>query len=604
MKQIITRLALLTAVICASPAAFAYDCIVDDFCYNLDKTAQTATVTYRSTIASSNNSFYKKSIYSIPQTIKYYGVEYTVTSIGEYAFKGCTNITDMILASTSITSIDNNAFDGCTGLTGLNFPKCLTAIGESAFTGCTALEAIHLDKTQLATIDNSAFYGCSGLTLVYLPETLTAIGNYAFQKSGITEITIPDAVTTLGNRVFKECTGLQAVTLGKAITTIGNNTFNGCTSLAAVTARGSLTSIGAYAFYGCTALTNHSSMFSKTLTTIDDYAFAGSGIHTVTIPESVTTIGNKAFAKCSTLRTINYDAVNCTTVGSDVFSECPKVEYLGIGKTVTDIPSGIFSNLPISYCDLVIPDNVKTIGSSAFRGCGFSSVTLPDNLTTIERFVFADCERLKSVVIPETVTAIGNYAFYNCARISSVVIPNAVTSVGAGAFENCTELTSATYNAENCTKFGTDIDQVFKGCDKLATLYLGKDVKSIPEYAFYNANNVTELYCAAPTPPTPESMSLSGFNKQKCTLYVPQGSVDLYKANYSWKEFYNITEYDGVDDITVDSDSDNADTLYRVYNLQGVQVADGIRQSDLADILPHGVYILVSPSSATRKVSL
>lgn len=602
MKQIITRLALLTAVICASPAAFAYDCIVDDVCYNLDKTAQTATVTYRSNIASSNNSFYKKSIYSIPQTIKYYGVEYTVTAIGEYAFKGCTNITDMMLASASITSIGDYAFEGCTGLTGLTIPKCLTEIGKYAFDGCTALKDMLLDKTQLATIGNYAFYGCSGLTLVYLPETLTAIGDYAFQKTGITDITIPDAVTTLGKSVFKECTGLQAVTLGKAITTIGSNTFNGCTSLIAVTARGSLTSIGAYAFYGCTALTNHSSMFSKALTTIDISAFAGSGIGTVTIPESVTTIGKEAFAKCSRLRSINYDAVNCTTVGSNVFSECPNVEHLGIGNKVTDIPSGIFSNLTNIINDLVIPDNVKNIGSSAFRGCGFRSVTLPDNLTAIERFVFADCEYLESVVIPETVTTIGNYAFYNCARLSSVVIPNAVTSVGAGAFENCTELTSATYNAENCTKFGTDIDQVFKGCDKLATLYFGKDVKSIPEYAFYKDNNVTELYCAAPTPPTPKSTSLSGFNKQKCTLYVPQGSVDLYKANYLWKDFYNITEYDGVDDITIDSD--NADTLYRVYNLQGVQVADGIRQSDLADILPHGVYILVSPSSATRKVSL
>lgn len=601
MKQIITRLALLTAVICASPAAFAYDCIVDDFCYNLDKTAQTATVTYRSNITSSNNSFYKKSIYSIPQTIKYYGVEYTVTAIGEDAFKGCTNITYMTLASTSITSIGDYAFDGCTELTSLTFPKCLTEIGKYAFNGCASLDAIYLDDTQLATIGNYAFYGCSGLLLVYLPETLTAIGNYAFQKSGITDITIPDAVTTLGNNVFKECTRLQAVTLGKAITTIGSNTFNGCTSLIEVSARGSLTSIGTYAFYGCTALTKHSSMFSKTLTTIGDYAFAGSRIGTVTIPESVTTIGEEAFAKCSNLRSINYDAVNCTTVGSDVFSECPNVERLGIGNKVTDIPSGIFSNLAISY-DFVIPDNVKNIGSSAFRGCGFRSVTLPDNLTTIERFVFADCEYLNSVVIPETVTAIGNYAFYNCARLSSVVIPNAVTSVGAGVFENCTELTSATYNAENCTKFGTDTDQVFKGCDKLTTLYIGKDVKRIPEYAFYNDNNVTELYCAAPTPPTPESMSLSGVNKQKCTLYVPQGSVDLYKANYLWRDFYNITEYDGVDDITVDSD--NADTLYRVYNLQGVQVADGIRQSDLADILPHGVYILVSPSSATRKVSL
>lgn len=602
MKQIITRLALLTAVICATPAAFAYDCIVDDICYNLDKTTQTATVTYKDINPTFNSSFYKKSIYNIPQTIKYYGVEYTVTAIGEDAFYGCTKITDMMFTSTSITSIGKEAFEGCTGITDLAFPKCLTEIGDNAFNGCTALGTILLDKTQLTTIGKRAFYDCAGLNLVYLPETLTAIGDYAFYETGIADITIPDAVTTFGNNVFNGCTGLKTVTLGKAITTIDRSTFCDCTSLFEVSARGSLTSIGQHAFYGCTALKNHSSMFCETLTTIGDYAFAGSGIGTLTIPESVTTIGKEAFAKCSRLRSIDYDAINCTTIGSDVFSECSIVEHLNIGNKVTDIPSGIFSNLPIVNCDLVIPDNVKTIGSSAFRGCGLQSVTLPVNLTTIERFVFADCEYLKSVVIPETVTAIDNYAFYNCARLSSVVIPNAVTSVGNGVFENCVGLTSATYNAENCTKFGTDTDQVFKGCDKLATMYFGKDVKSIPEYAFYKDNNVTQLYCAAPTPPTPENTSLLGFNKQKCTLYVPQGSVELYKAGYIWKNFFNISEYDGVDDITIDSD--NADTLYRVYNLQGVQVADGIRQSDLADILPYGVYILVSPSSATRKVSL
>lgn len=120
MKQIITRLALLIAMLYASSTAYAYDCIIDNICYNLDNTTKTATVTYKDTDMTLNGMFYKQSMYSIPKMIKYNDVEYSVTAIGAKAFYNGTKITDVLIAD-GITSIGNYAFYGCSGITAINF---------------------------------------------------------------------------------------------------------------------------------------------------------------------------------------------------------------------------------------------------------------------------------------------------------------------------------------------------------------------------------------------------------------------------------------------------------------------------------------------------
>ena len=168
-------------------------------------------------------------------------------------------------------------------------------------------------------------------------------------------------------------------------------------------------------------------------------------------------------------------------------------------------------------------------------------------------------------------TSIGSFAFYGCSGLTSVTIPNSVTSIGEDAFGYCTGLTSVT---------------------------IGNLVTSIGEYAFYNCSGLKVLTCLAPNPPACDINAFTGIDKSKCTLYVIKESVNVYKIADQWKDFYNISEYDGVDDITVDAD--DAATLYDVYNIQGVKVAGGLRRAEMSDALPHGIYILVSPN-ATRK---
>ena len=155
----------------------------------------------------------------------------------------------------------------------------------------------------------------------------------------------------------------------------------------------------------------------------------------VTIPDSVTSIGNYAFSGCSGLTSVYYTG--------DVAGWC-------------GISFGNFSANPLSYAgnlyidgslvtDLVIPDSVTSIGDYAFRGCsGLTQITIPDSVTSIGNYAFYNCSGLTSVTIGDSVESIGDGAFYNCSGLTSVTIPDSVTSIGYEAFRGCSGLTSVT----------------------------------------------------------------------------------------------------------------------------------------------------------------
>ena len=170
-------------------------------------------------------------IANLPATVMYNSQNYTVTSIGNYAFTNCSGLTSVTIPN-SVTSIGNYAFYKCSGLTSVTIPNSVTSIGESAFGDC------------------------SGLTSVTIPNSVTSIGNYAFYKcSGLTSVTIPNSVTSIGESAFGDCSGLTSVTIPNSVTSIGNYAFYNCSGLTSVTIPNSVTSIGDYAFYNCTSLT-------------------------------------------------------------------------------------------------------------------------------------------------------------------------------------------------------------------------------------------------------------------------------------------------------------------------------------------------------------
>ncbi len=330
----------------------------------------------------------------IPATVTYNDVTYNVTSIGNNAFYYCSHLTSVTIPN-GVTSIGPNAFEDCTGLTSVTIPNGVTSI------------CIH------------AFECCTGLTSVTIPNSVTSIGYYAFQNcTGLTSVTIPNSVTSIDYDAFQNCTSLTSVTIPNSVTTIGYDAF---LNVRHIEYYGSATGSpwGAYSMNG--VIDGDFVYYDESRTKL--IAYLGTAME-VTIPNGVTSIGNRAFYRCSSLTSVTIpDGV--TRIGYDAFQNC----------------TGLTS--------VTIPNSVTTIGSSAFYGCSsLTSVTIGSGVTSIGYDAFEYCSNLTSVTIPNSVTMIGSSAFYGCSSLTSVTIGSGVTSIGPNAFGYCSGLTSITTYAE------------------------------------------------------------------------------------------------------------------------------------------------------------
>ena len=213
---------LLFLVMTLLPMAASADAVeIDGIYYNLVSKVKTAEVT-------SNPSKYTGAV-EIPSSVTYEDVTYSVTSIGDGAFRGCSGLTSVTIPN-SVTSIGVSAFYGCSGLTSVTIPNSVTSIRSYAFQYCYGLTSVTIGNS-VTSIDWYAFSGCSGLTSVTIPNSVTSIGNYAFYKCGLTSITIPNSVTSIGDYALYECSKLVTITIGSGIKSIGNSAFATCPEL-------------------------------------------------------------------------------------------------------------------------------------------------------------------------------------------------------------------------------------------------------------------------------------------------------------------------------------------------------------------------------------
>ena len=340
------------------------------------------TTTSSSTVSVSKNEIITGKLV-IPETVKYNGTQYSVTSIGESAFESCTSLTSLIIPN-SVTSIGNYAFSGCSGLTSVTIGNSVTSIGKYAFSDCSGLTSVTIPNS-VTSIGKYAFSDCSGLTEINVDENNTvysSIDGVVFNKSQ-TELVcypggkqgayiIPNSVTSIGEYAFDYCSGLTSVTIGNSVTSIGKYAFWGCTGLTSVTIPNSVTSIGESAFDDCTGLT--SVTIGNSVTSIGNWAFYRcSGLTSIDIPNSVTSIGECAFFRCSGLTDIYCHIEEPLTIDSSVFNYVPtntctlhvpigskvKYEAADVWKSflniVEDLPTGIVS---IDNSQLTIDNDV------------------------------------------------------------------------------------------------------------------------------------------------------------------------------------------------------------------------------------------------------
>ena len=471
-----TRLFTLCIALMATLRLFAgYDFTIDGICY---------TTLGGDSVEVGKNTNAKGAII-IPETVKTV-ITYRVVGIGDAAFLGCTS------------------------LTSITIPNSVTNIGISAFYGCSSLLSISIPN-NVTNIDNNAFRGCTSLTSVTIPNSVMSIGDYAFYGcTGLTSITIPNRVTYIGEYTFKGCTSLTSVTIGESVSEIGKSAFESCTSLTSVVWNAihcvnfiipdapfpnSVTSftfgekvehVPAYLCYDMSVLA--SITIPNSVTSIGGGAFSGcSSLTSVTIPNSVTSIGTYAFQGCSSLSSVTIPN-NVTSIEAGAFSGCSSLTSVIIPNGVTNI-DGVFYGCS-SLTSVTIPNSITSIGGYTFYGCSsLTSITIPNSVTSIGIGAFDGCSSLTSVAIPSSVTSIEKRTFRGCSSLTSVTIPNSITSIGESAFEGCSSLTSVTI-PESVRSIGYS---AFSGCSSLTSITIPNSIRSIGDWAFRDCSSLTYI---------------------------------------------------------------------------------------------------------------
>ena len=509
----------------------------------------------------------------------------TVTEIGAKAFSTCQVLTGITIPR-GVTLIDNNAFQGCRALTEISIDGA-TVIDTSAFSSCRGLTSVLLSE-KVVSVGERAFSSCSGLTEItslalvpplggesmfnntnncpiYVPagsveaykaaeywseyadriqaiepepqpdneiwytttdgkvidakfpamlgktdvETFGANRISNEYKDGKGVLTFDGTVTALGDYSLQGCTNLATIQIPKSVTLLGRESLNGCTSLEGLTISASVTEIRSEAvcqLWACTSI-----LVDAENPVYDSRDNCNAIIHTASntliggckntvIPSSVVIIDNYSFYGCQGLTNITIPS-SVTGIGNYAFEACIDLTSINLPSSVTKIGTRAFANTPACTSISVAADNpvfdsrdncdaiIQTSSNSLVVGC--RNTVIPSSVAQIGPYSFFTAKNLTNIVIPSSVTQIGAYAFGRCFSLENITIPDSVTLMDNGVFSNCSGLKYVTVLRE-----------------------------------------------------TPPQIGSLVFQYTSCPIYVPSGSVDLYKGTRIWSDYADRIQAD------------------------------------------------------------
>ena len=434
---------------------------------------------------------------------------YRATLISVYLYEGVTTVGQNAFATNSgynsgkirvaelpesLTDLGQGAFDGQQDLSVVKLPSGLKELKSSVFAYCNSLTTIAL-PAGLEKIGDGTFYS-AGITEITFPSSLKEIGGAAFYRANLIHLELPNSVETIGGinnmyGVFEGNFNLESCKLSSRLKIIPENAFSDCGKLVEVQIPEGITRIGKGAFSYCTLLSSIN--LPEGLTDLDWGVFDGAGLQTVSLPSTLTYLGDYMFNRCESLSSLT------------------------IPSSIKEIKDGAFSGCT-NLTSVTIPETVKSIGKSAFSGTGLTEVTLPVGLTILSDGTFENCERLQKVTLPEGLSEIGNHCFRDCETLTDIVMPKSLTIAYDDVFQDCLTLKELTFSSA-LESWGSS---VFQGCSALTAVHINRAIPPVGNNR-YGYKDVI------------------GTNNQ-CILYVPTGSKALYEQTDGYKNFMEIRE--------------------------------------------------------------
>lgn len=464
-----------------------------------------------------------------------------VTSFGTSAFEGCTGLKKVEIAAlasaTGKITIGTAAFRGCSSLTSVTLSKNVTTINTSAFGSCAKLTTFNTDANTNFEAKNGLLYKADG-TIICIPAGLEFENNTVTlgddEKIGagaldgcvnLKKLVLPESITKIADDYFQDAKYLEEIVISSKTESIGDSAFDG-SGLKKITYNG---------YVSDEAETLKTSVFPATLKTIGEYAFMGTQLEKVVLPETLNGVGFTSSGKVNSY-SIKDGAFSASALKSVVIEGAET--YFAMNSSGA---KGVFANC-VQLTDVKFMAETAQYGKNLFYGCtALTSVQLPSKATALGEYMFVECTALTSITIPESVTTLGygafrgsgikeieipagieaipNWTFMDCANLTKVVFHEGLTSIGSHAFENCTALEKVEL-PEGLTKLDG-----FTGCTNLKEITLPGTLETISSETFNGCTALKSL--VIPSSVTSVGFAFNGWTSEQ-TIYIEKSPSEVY----------------------------------------------------------------------------